>query len=90
MPGAEPGETLALDVERALEGLGELSVVHGHDPQPGLELADFHLSSGQFQVDGMHEMTPGVILNEFRKFLKLHLQKIRRARHGRLRISPVP
>jgi hypothetical protein len=46
--GTELGETLLLGRQGGLQGIGQLGVVHGDDPQAGLQLEDLNFSSGEF------------------------------------------
>src|SRR5581483_10445050 len=74
--GAQPVQPLALLDERALQRLRQLGVVHGHDPQPGLQLADRHLGPGQFQVNRVKGHTLKQIFPRTRRFLKWVVEKV--------------
>ena len=55
---AKPVQPVALGREGPLESLHQLGVVHRHHAQPGLQLADLHLCTGQFQIDRVHLLVP--------------------------------
>ncbi len=79
LPGlarAEAREAIALQVEGALKGLGELRVVHGHDAEPGLQLAHLDLGAGELEVDRVQRHLTEGIFPRTRVFLKWSLEKV--------------
>src|SRR5579859_1022911 len=49
--GAQLLQSLLLGRQGDPEGVRQLVVVHGHDPEASLELAHLHLGPGQFQIN---------------------------------------
>ena len=48
MQGPQLGQTVLLGREGGFQRIRQLGVVHGDDPEPGLQLEDFDFSSGEF------------------------------------------
>src|SRR5690348_18483021 len=56
--GAQLRQALFLGRQGGFQSLGKLGVVHGHDPEPGLQLEDLYFSSGEFEIDGCRQCIP--------------------------------
>src|SRR5258708_1737926 len=48
---AQLRQTFLLGCQRHFQRVGQLRVVHWNHPEPGLQLQDLYLSSGQFEID---------------------------------------
>ena len=49
---AQLRQALLFGREGGLEGVRQLGIVHGDDPEPGLQLEDLYFSPCQFEIDG--------------------------------------